>query len=99
MRYARRDVAEPAIVKALRTIGAVVVQHHGKDEPDLFVLHAGRYFWIEVKNPEGPRGGKSGDGQKLRPGQEAFRAICRAAQGDVHVVRSVDEAIKLVSGW
>ena len=99
MRFARRDVAEPAIVKALRTIGAVVVRHDGKDEPDLFVLHAGRYFWIEVKNPEGKKGGVSGKGQKLSQGQNTFRAICRAARGEVHVVRSVDEAIKLVSGW
>ena len=68
-RAARRDKSEPAIVEALRAAGASVKIVSGSDgEPDLMVGFRGTTYHLEVKNPLGPRGGKSGGGA-TRPGQ------------------------------
>lgn len=68
-RAARRDESEPAIVDALRAAGAsVTVIGQGDGVPDLLVGFEGATYLLEVKNPLGPRGGKSGGGGS-RPGQ------------------------------
>lgn len=68
-RAARRDANEPAIVEALRAAGASVeIIGEGEGRPDLMVGYRGNTFHLEVKNPLGPRGGKSGGGAS-RPGQ------------------------------
>lgn len=47
-RAAKRDIAEPAIVKALESVGAKVY----RDLPvDLLVFFRGRFHCLEVKTP------------------------------------------------
>lgn len=91
-RAGNRDRAEPAIVRALRSVGAVVVLHNGKDEPDLFVGLRGRWLAIEVKEPAGPRGGTSS--KRLTPGQLAFHRVAEAARLPIAVVRTPQEALE-----
>lgn len=89
-----RDRGEAAIVRALRAIGAVVVLHNGKDEPDIFCGVRGRWFALEVKQPAGPRGGTSHS--RLSPGQRRFRLVVEAAGLPIAVVRSPEEALAAV---
>ena len=89
MNYAlRRDVAEATIVEALRIIGCIVVRHHGRGEPDLFVCRNGDWYAIEVK----------GDKGKLNEEQVKFRARVRSQGSEVHTVRSAEEALRVVRG-
>lgn len=78
IRYAaRRDAAEPAIVAALRAAGASVeIISNGDGLPDLMVGYRGVTYHLEVKNPTGPRGGKSGGGAS-RPGQGGDGVLTR----------------------
>lgn len=76
-RPAHRDAAEPAIIAALRAVGATVHQLSGEDIPDLLVGYRGRTTLLEVKTPgleyTDKRNGKTykRDG-KLSEGQQAF---------------------------
>lgn len=91
----RRDESEPAIVSALEQAGAIVRKLEGKDIPDLLVLHRGLVHLLEVKQPAGPRGGRSQDGQKLSRGQDLFRLVAASCAGvQVHVVHDEFEALK-----
>ena len=53
MRYGgakrKRDTAEPAIIAALRAVGAEVWQVNGAGLPDLLVRSRGRLVGLEVK--------------------------------------------------
>ncbi len=91
-RPARRDPNEREIREALEQSGAAVIQVDGKDLPDLLVAYRGRWIWLEVKRPAGPKGGKSQDGQKLSAGQAEFFLVAHKHQAPAHVVRTVREA-------
>lgn len=81
----RRDANEPEIVKALRDIGATVIE---LDKFDLLVGFQGRDYKIEVKNPEG-----------LNKLTEIQIDIIENWRGSpLHVVRSVEEAIAVLNG-
>jgi hypothetical protein len=92
-RYAkRRDPNEPEIVAALRAAGAVVWL---LDQPlDLLVSHprAGTVL-IEVKSPEGPRGGKSRSGQGLNKNQREFVATWPGKWG---MATTAEEALAVI---
>jgi hypothetical protein len=90
----KRDLSESSIVRTLRSLGAVVVLHNGKDEPDLFVLLRGRWHALEVKLPKGARGGASHS--KLSRGQAIFQRVTEAAGLPVIVVRTPEEALAAV---
>ena len=49
----RRDEAEPAIVEALRAVGAYVALVSQAGLPDLFVLFRGQWYALEVKTGKG----------------------------------------------
>jgi hypothetical protein len=51
----KRDLAEQAIVDALQAVGARVWRLSGTGNPDLLVLHRGRYTPLEVKTEKGRR--------------------------------------------
>jgi len=91
-----RDAGESIIVAMLRAVGAAVYRLDGKDIPDLIAFHRGRTFLLEVKAPPGPRGGTSGLGRRLRPGQAEFRATAASRGVTVHVVTSADEALAAI---
>ena len=79
-RAAKRDIAEPGIVAALRAVGAFVYLH---DSPvDLSVRYRGVWHWLEVKTP-----GQS-DHRKERKDQQAFIRL-----HDVPVVTTPTEAL------
>jgi hypothetical protein len=86
MRAKRRDANEGAIVKALEAIGATVLRC---DHPDLIVGYTRPSGYIvnlllEVKT----------DGGRLRPSQHA---MLRTWKGQYAIVRSIDEAVFVVT--
>jgi Holliday junction resolvase len=83
MRAAKVDLNQAEIVAAFRKLGCCVMHMHtlGKGVPDILVARRGRLWLVEVKGAKG----------KLTPDQEEFHAAW-----PVHIVRSVDDAIKLM---
>lgn len=94
----RVDANQPEIVEALRSVGYLVTSTHevGKGFPDIVVGGIDRNpqhvtfglptIWlIEIKNPKGKN--------KLSDDEQDFH---QRWEGYVHVVRSVDEALRLV---
>lgn len=83
----RADLNQSKIVKALRSVGATVeiTSQQGNGFPDLVCGIFGKNYLIEVKNPE-TKG-------KLRATQEIFRDKWK---GNVHVVNSVEEALRVI---
>lgn len=84
MRRAHRvDANQPEIVRALRRIGATVVDLSavGNDVPDLLVGYRGRWQLMEIKV----------EGGKLSKGQEKFYM---SSQGPIFIVTSIDEALE-----
>lgn len=103
-RASRRDDSEPAIVDALRAVGAsVTILGQGDGTPDLLVGWREATYLLEVKNPLGPLGGKRGGGASL-PGQGgdgvltedqlAWRAAWRGAPPVI--VRTPAEALAAI---
>jgi hypothetical protein len=88
---ARIDANQPAIVAALRGIGASVLHLHTlKNCFDLLVGYRGRTFLMEVKDPAQPPSKR-----RLTEGEAQFKAQWRGST--YHVVQTVDEAIGLVT--
>lgn len=83
----RADLNQSDIVRALRSVGATVeiTSQQGNGFPDLVCGIFGKNYLIEVKNPE--------TNGKLRATQEIFRDKWK---GNVHVVNSVDEALRVI---
>lgn len=94
-RAARIDATHTEIVAGLRACGAAVTSLAGVGAgvPDLLVSYRSRWAVLEVKQPLGPRGGESADGQRLRASQRKWLASQRAP---VHVVRSLDDALEAI---
>ncbi|TGE04779.1 hypothetical protein [Hymenobacter fodinae] len=66
----RVDANQPAVVKALRAIGASILHvHQLKNCFNLLVGYRGRTFLIEVKDPSQPPSKR-----QLTAGKERFRA-------------------------
>lgn len=87
------DRNQTAIVAALRSIGTHVLSLAplGKGAPDLLCWrHVVGYVLLEVKD-----GGKPPSARKLTADQVAFHA---AWGGPIHVVESVDDALRAVTG-
>lgn len=88
---ARIDDNQPQIVSALRKVGASVLHMHtlGKGAPDICVAYQGRTYLMEIKD-----GSKPPSKQKLTPDEEAFHA---SWQGQIYIVRSSDEALRIIN--
>jgi len=92
-RNPRRDLSEPAIIRALTALGVFVQPLSGKGVPDLLCAANGRMVLMECKAPAGPCGGVSGRG--LTDDQQRFWQqwpgpplwICRTVDDAVAVVR------------
>lgn len=82
-RAARRDNNEAEIVTALETVGALVTRVSGAGQTDLIVAFRGRVYLLEVKARKG----------RLTPAQEKFYARWFEY---VHIVRKVDDALRVV---
>lgn len=86
-RAAKADSNQPAIVEALRKCGAAVEHLHqvGGGMPDLLVHGRDRTFLMEIKVP----------GEKINKLQAEFMARW---PGEVHVVRTTEEALIALLG-
>lgn len=91
-RAARIDENQPAIVQALRDVGASVQPLHavGKGCPDLLVGWRGTNYLVEIKNPAKPRA----DRQLTSDQVEWKYRWC----GTVHLVESIEQALALLKG-
>ena len=89
-RAARIDENQPAIVKALRKIGASVTPLHavGGGVSDLLVSFRQKWFVLEVKNPSKPK-----SDQELTPDQVRWIGEQKAP---VYTVRDELEAIRFL---
>ena len=87
---AKIDDNQKAIVNVLRQLGASVqsLAATGKGCPDLLVGYHGINYLMEVKD-----GDKVLSKQKLTIDQEHWHSLWR---GSVHIVKSVDEALKIL---
>ena len=87
---AKIDDNQKAIVNVLRQMGASVqsLATTGKGCPDLLVGYQGINYLMEVKD-----GDKVLSKQKLTIDQEHWHSLWR---GSVHIVKSVDEALKIL---
>lgn len=84
----RSDDNQPAIVLALREIGAnvAILSAVGHGVPDLLVGWAGRNYLLEVKN-------RTGRGTKLTPDEADFH---RDWRGQVAIVTDAYEALEVI---
>lgn len=99
MRAAKSDLAQSAIMHALRDVGAAVTSLHrcGMGVPDLLVSYSRRWYLLEVKTITSA-GNKASRPNKMQ--QEWIDQQC----APVHVVHSVDEALTAIgisvnAGW
>jgi Holliday junction resolvase len=85
VRFGKVDANQGQIVDALRAIGVSVqsLASIGKGCPDLIAAKGDKCWVIEVKGEKG----------RLTPDQEKWIGNWR---GVVHIIRTVDEALKLV---
>lgn len=90
-RAARIDENQPAIVAALRKVGAEVTPLHrvGQGVSDLLVSFRQQWWLMEVKNPQKPK-----RDQKLKPDQVEWIGKQRAP---VFVVYTPEEAVGILS--
>ena len=89
-RAARVDNNQAEIVKALRKIPNVSVEH-GHD--DLLVGHKGITYWVEVKNPDRLRKDGSMHENVL---QESQKKLKREWFGQYAIVSTLDEILALI---
>lgn len=71
----RRDLAEKAILEALRDVGAECWQVGGQGNPDLLVLFQGVYYAAEVKTGAGKETKNQGAFPLWRTVEDALAAI------------------------
>lgn len=82
----RRDGNEIGIFQALEARGASILRVSQPGLPDAVVFYQGRVWLMEVKQKAG----------KLKPAQVRFQAKWTGPA--VHIVRSVEDAIAMLSG-
>jgi len=88
---AKIDDNQKAIVNVLRQIGASVqsLAATGKGVPDLLIGYRGINYLMEIKD-----GNKVPSAQKLTIDQEHWHSLWR---GSVHIVNSIDQALKILN--
>jgi hypothetical protein len=91
VKYAARiDSNQPAIVNALRAVGATVQPIHtvGKGCPDLLCARHGQVYVLEVKDGRLPPSKR-----RLTPDEQAWHDMW---DGPVYIVGSVEEALAAI---
>ncbi len=87
----RVDANQPAVVKALRAIGAsILYTHQLKNCFDILVGYRGRTFLMEIKDPAQPPSAR-----QLTPGEAEFRDTWRGSP--YHIVYSPEQAIAIIT--
>ena len=83
----RVDANQPAIVQALRAVGASVLHcHQLKNCFDILVGYRGRTFLMEIK---------ATDKDKLTAGEAEFQRTWRGTE--YHIVYTADQAIQIIT--
>ena len=93
--YAKKvDANHAEIVKALKKVGCCVMDLSGagKGVMDILVFRGSRIWAVEIKD-----GSKPPSAQGLTPAQIIMHAKVAAAGGEIHIVRSVESALALVT--
>lgn len=93
MPYARKvDANHRDVMRAMERAGFTVIDFSavGRGVPDLYAAKAGRALWVEVKD-----GALPPSHRKLTPEQLKFRERMARCGIHVHVVTSVEEAVRL----
>jgi hypothetical protein len=87
----RVDANQSSIVRALREIGASVqsLADLGKGVPDIAVGYRGKNFLFEIKDWKQPPSKR-----RLTPDEKKWH---QSWNGQVHVVETFDEALKIIS--
>jgi hypothetical protein len=87
----RIDANQPTIVRALREIGASVqsLADLGKGVPDIAVGYRGKNYLFEIKDWKQPPSKR-----RLTPDEKKWHQVW---QGQVHVIETFDEALKIIS--
>ena len=90
-KHGKSDSNQPAIVKALRDMGAsvLVMSALGNGAPDICVGYRGVNFLFEIKDGEKPPSQR-----KLTPDEIDFR---NAWNGHAQVVNSLEDAISIIT--
>ena len=90
----RVDANQGAIVRDLSKMGAQVqsLAKIGKGVPDLLVGWQGKNFLFEIKNPLMPP-----SKQRLTDDEKNWHALWLTA-GQVHVIRTTEEALTIMRG-
>lgn len=92
MTYAKVDANHAEIVKAMRAIGAYVINTSSlKNAFDCIVFFRGNTYAIEIKD-----GSKTPSQRKLTPGEIECQNNIEARGGKYHVIKSKNEAIELL---
>ena len=86
-----RDTSEPAIVEALRGVGAYVLKLSGKGVPDLLVCFRGTWTPLEVKTPKRDRV-RPNPKARFTPAQQAVLQVA-----PYPVVETPDQALAAIS--
>ena len=96
---AKKDSNQKDIEKALEKIGAEIFDTSQlKNACDLIACYRGKSFFMEIKNPEYAPKTKSIE-TKLTEGERKFKDRIERTGVMVHLVTSMEQAIKIISEW
>ena len=85
----KRDDNELDITNELQRLGVQTFRSDRAGTPDLFVIHRGRWWPLEVKSAKG----------RLTPAQEQYHGICERTGATVDVIRDETEIPALIHKW
>lgn len=90
---AKADRNQPDIVKALRSMGAVVKHTHQlKNLFDILVFFRGQTYCVEIKD-----GLKPPSGQKLKDGELQCKLDLESVGVTYWVINSVEQALQMIN--
>lgn len=90
---AKVDKNQPEIVKALRKMGAIVLQTHQlKNAFDILVGFRGTLFMVEIKDGSLPPSGK-----KLSKGETQCKDNFESVGVKYWIIESVDDAVNMLN--
>lgn len=89
-RNGKADANQPALVKAIRQLGAsvLVLSNVGKGCPDLAIGHGGRTYLVEIKNPTLPPSART-----LTPAEKEWH---QAWRGQVAIVETLEDVLRVL---
>jgi hypothetical protein len=106
-RNAKVDANQPKIVKALRSVGAVILHTHTiKNAFDILVGYKGKLFIMEIKNDEylPKKYQTESDAEKrsrlekmLKDGEKECMKMFQSVGVPYHIVATIDEAFKIIN--